>query len=134
MFVLYGPNTNHGSGSVPFTLESQFNYIIDAVERLRDGGYRWLDLRPEAQDRWREEMAERSRDTVWMAGGCHNWYLNATRREHQQLAGRLAGVPPPYAPAQPRRLPGRGLDTGPAHDRAQGDPRVGFAGAAVGLQ
>ncbi len=50
MFVLYGPNTNHGSGSVPFTLESQFNYIIDAVERLRRGGYRWIDLRPEAQD------------------------------------------------------------------------------------
>ena len=29
MFVLYGPNTNHGSGSVPYTLESQFNYVID---------------------------------------------------------------------------------------------------------
>ena len=33
MFVLYGPNTNHGSGSVPYTLESQFNYIVDAVRR-----------------------------------------------------------------------------------------------------
>ncbi len=76
MFVLYGPNTNHGSGSVPFTLESQFNYIVDAVERLRRGGFRWIDLRPEAQLRWRDEMAKRSRDTVWMAGGCTNWYLN----------------------------------------------------------
>jgi cation diffusion facilitator CzcD-associated flavoprotein CzcO len=76
MFVLYGPNTNHGAGSVPFTLESQFNYIVDAAERLRRGGYRWLDLRPEAQERWRAEMAERSRGTVWMTGGCHNWYLN----------------------------------------------------------
>ena len=24
LFVLYGPNTNHGSGSVPFTLECQY--------------------------------------------------------------------------------------------------------------
>ena len=49
MFVLYGPNTNHGSGSVPYTLECQFNYVVDAVERVRDGGFRWIDLRPETQ-------------------------------------------------------------------------------------
>ncbi len=77
MFVLYGPNTNHGSGSVPYTLESQFNYIIDAVGRLRDRGFRWIDLRPEAQEAWREEMARRSENTVWTTGGCHNWYLNS---------------------------------------------------------
>jgi cation diffusion facilitator CzcD-associated flavoprotein CzcO len=76
MFVLYGPNTNHGSGSVPYTLECQFNYVVDAVERLRAGGFRWIDLRPEVQERWREEMAERSRETVWTTGGCHNWYVN----------------------------------------------------------
>lgn len=76
MFVLYGPNTNHGSGSVPYTLECQFNYIVDAAERLRDGGYRWIELRPETQAKWRREIAERSRRTVWVSGGCANWYLN----------------------------------------------------------
>jgi cation diffusion facilitator CzcD-associated flavoprotein CzcO len=75
MFVLYGPNTNHGAGSVPYTLECQFDYVIDALSRLRDGGYRWLDLRPQVQARWRQEMEERSRRTVWMTGGCHNWYV-----------------------------------------------------------
>ncbi len=77
MFVLYGPNTNHGSGSVPFTLESQFNYVIDGIRRLRDGGFRWIDLRPETQEAWRAEMARRSADTVWTTGGCGNWYVNA---------------------------------------------------------
>ncbi len=76
MFVLYGPNTNHGSGSVPYTLESQFNYIVDAATRLRDGNWRWLDLRPETQEAWRHEIAERSVDTVWATGGCTSWYLN----------------------------------------------------------
>ena len=76
LFILYGPNTNHGSGSVPYTLESQFNYVADAIRRLRDGGYRWIDLRPEVQERWRAEMSERSADTVWASGGCSNWYLN----------------------------------------------------------
>jgi cation diffusion facilitator CzcD-associated flavoprotein CzcO len=77
LFVLYGPNTNHGSGSVPYTLESQFNYVLDAIGRLREGGYRWIDLRPEVQERWRAEMAERSANTVWTSGGCANWYLNS---------------------------------------------------------
>lgn len=75
MFVLYGPNTNHGSGSVPYTLECQFSYVLDAIRRLREDGLRWLDVRPEAQRAWREEMAERSARTVWVSGG-HNWYLN----------------------------------------------------------
>jgi cation diffusion facilitator CzcD-associated flavoprotein CzcO len=75
MFVLYGPNTNHGSGSVPYTLECQFDYVIDALRRVRDGGFRWIDVRPETQAEWRREMEERSRRTVWMTGGCHNWYV-----------------------------------------------------------
>jgi cation diffusion facilitator CzcD-associated flavoprotein CzcO len=77
MFVLYGPNTNHGAGSVPYTLECQFRYVIDAVRRLRDGGFRYIELRPEAQERWRAEMAERSEETIWMSGGCSNWYVTA---------------------------------------------------------
>jgi cation diffusion facilitator CzcD-associated flavoprotein CzcO len=77
MFVLYGPNTNHGSGSVPFTLECQFNYVLDAIRRLREGGFRWIDLRPDVQERWRAEMAERSANTVWTSGGCANWYVNS---------------------------------------------------------
>jgi cation diffusion facilitator CzcD-associated flavoprotein CzcO len=77
MFVLYGPNTNHGAGSVPYTLECQIRYAIDGIRRVRDGGFRYLELRPEAQARWRAEMEERSRDTVWLSGGCSNWYVTA---------------------------------------------------------
>jgi cation diffusion facilitator CzcD-associated flavoprotein CzcO len=75
MFVLYGPNTNHGAGSVPYTLQCQFDYVLDAARRLRTGGYRWIDLRPETQAAWRREIEARSRRTVWMTGGCHNWYV-----------------------------------------------------------
>ena len=75
MFVLYGPNTNHVLGSVPYTLECQFRYVLDAVRRLRERGLRYLDLRPERQAQWRREIEERSRDTAWMSGGCSNWYV-----------------------------------------------------------
>ena len=75
MFVLYGPNTNHVLGSVPYTLECQFRYVLDALRRLRDGGFRYMELRPETQAQWRREIEERSRDTTWMSGGCSNWYV-----------------------------------------------------------
>jgi cation diffusion facilitator CzcD-associated flavoprotein CzcO len=77
LFVLYGPNTNHGSGSVPYTLECQYSYVLDAIRRLRASRSRFLDLRPEVQSEWRREIAERSERSVWRAGGCDSWYLNA---------------------------------------------------------
>jgi cation diffusion facilitator CzcD-associated flavoprotein CzcO len=76
MFVLYGPNTNHGSGSVPYTLQCQFNYALDGIRRLREGNLRWIDLKPEVQAEWRQEMEERSARTQWVTGGATNWYLN----------------------------------------------------------
>ena len=68
-FIMYGPNTNHGSGSVPYTLECQFNYAMDAIRRLREQDLRWIDLRPEVQAEWRREMEERSAKTQWVTGG-----------------------------------------------------------------
>ena len=37
-FLMYGPNTNHISGSVPYTLECQYNYALDAIRRVREKG------------------------------------------------------------------------------------------------
>ncbi len=87
MFLMYGPNTNHGSGSVPYTLECQFNYVIDAIRRMRSKGIRWIDLKPEVQADWRREMDERSVDTVWTTGGCTSWYTNAEGRNTNNWPG-----------------------------------------------
>ncbi len=76
LFVLYGPNTNHVAGSVPYTLECQYNYALDAIRRTRENGIRYIDLKPQAQERWRREIAERSEPARWMTGGCGNWYVN----------------------------------------------------------
>ena len=76
MFILYGPNTNHGAGSVPYTHECQIDYILDAVDRLRAGGYRFIDLEPRVMNDWRAEMDTRSAATAWTRGGCSSWYLN----------------------------------------------------------
>lgn len=75
LFVMYGPNTNHGSGSVPYTHECQYNLVLDALKTLR-AGTRWLQVKPETQAGWREEIARRSVPTRWTQPGCTNWYIN----------------------------------------------------------
>jgi cation diffusion facilitator CzcD-associated flavoprotein CzcO len=79
LFVLYGPNTNLGSGSIVYMLESQIAYVLDAVERLGESGGRWLDVRPEAQARASRAVQRRLTTSVWNTGGCTNWYVHGGR-------------------------------------------------------
>lgn len=87
MFLLYGPNTNHGSASVPYTLECQFTYVLDAVVRIERSRLRYLDVRQAAQDRWQREIDARSRETVWVQGGCESWYVDEDGRNVNNWPG-----------------------------------------------
>jgi cation diffusion facilitator CzcD-associated flavoprotein CzcO/acetyl esterase/lipase len=85
LFVMYGPNTNLGSGSIVFQLESQMAYIADAVERLRRTGG-WLSVRPEVQQAFDSEMQSRLSTSVWQTG-CNNWYLDEHGRNTNNWPG-----------------------------------------------
>jgi cation diffusion facilitator CzcD-associated flavoprotein CzcO/acetyl esterase/lipase len=85
LFVMYGPNTNLGSGSVIFQLESQMAYIADAVERLRRTGG-WLSVRPEIQRAFDSEMQSRLSTSVWQTG-CNNWYVDEHGRNTNNWPG-----------------------------------------------
>jgi cation diffusion facilitator CzcD-associated flavoprotein CzcO len=78
LFLLYGPNTNHGTGSMVEMLEAQAGYAADAVRRLRDGAARRLEVRRDVHDRFQAELSERLADTVWT--GCASWYVTASGR------------------------------------------------------
>ncbi len=85
LFVMYGPNTNLGSGSIIFQLESQMHYILDAVKRIRDDGGR-LSVRPEVQEAFDREIQDRLSTSVWQTG-CSNWYVDETGRDSQNWPG-----------------------------------------------
>jgi cation diffusion facilitator CzcD-associated flavoprotein CzcO len=85
LFVMYGPNTNLGSGSIIFQLESQMSYIADAVERLRRSGG-WLSVRPEIQQAFDSEMQTRLQTSVWQTG-CNNWYVDEHGRNTNNWPG-----------------------------------------------
>ncbi len=71
MFMLYGPNTNLGVGSIIVMIEAQVRYAIDALLTARRSGAA-LDVRPEVQSASSERVQERLRDSVWAS--CRNWY------------------------------------------------------------
>jgi cation diffusion facilitator CzcD-associated flavoprotein CzcO len=70
MFLLYGPNTNLGAGSIIVMLEAQIGYVAQALELIGNG--RALDVRPDVQRRYADGIQRRLDDTVWTE--CHSWY------------------------------------------------------------
>ena len=85
LFVMYGPNTNLGAGSIITQLESQIAYIVDAVQRLRRTGG-WLSVKPEVQESFDRTIQERLSDSVWLTG-CSNWYVDEHGRDTNNWPG-----------------------------------------------
>ncbi|WP_343946388.1 NAD(P)/FAD-dependent oxidoreductase [Williamsia maris] len=76
LFLVYGPNTNLGTGSITFMLEAQADHIVAAVSRLDRTPGTAMEVTATALERWRTELAERQSNSVWQSG-CSNWYLDA---------------------------------------------------------
>ena len=78
LFVLYGPNTNLGHNSIVYMLESQFNYVLSALDVLDQHGRSAiaLNVRAEVQQTFNQELQRQLAGSVW-AGGCSSWYVDA---------------------------------------------------------
>jgi len=75
-YVLYGPNTNVGAGSIIFMLEQQQNYIAKLLLLRTRFNWRSIEVTAAAQARYKTEMDGRSADTTY-AGDCQSWYKTA---------------------------------------------------------
>lgn len=61
-------------------IESQCNYVLDALRLMQAVGAAELEVRPEAQAAYNARIQEQMRGTVWTSGGCASWYLDAQGR------------------------------------------------------
>ncbi|WP_216216508.1 flavin-containing monooxygenase [Amycolatopsis aidingensis] len=86
MFLMYGPNTNLGGGSIIYMLESQARYIRQAVQHLAAHPGRYLDVRPEQERHWDTEIQRRLAGSVWTR--CSSWYRNEHGRVVTNWPGR----------------------------------------------
>lgn len=76
LFMLIGPNTTLGHNSMIFMIESQLNYVVDAVGFLARPGVGTVEVRRGVLERFNRVLQDEMAPTVWVTGGCTSWYLD----------------------------------------------------------
>ena len=79
MFMLVGPNTGTGNTSMIYMIESQLNYLIDALRVMDRFNLATVEVRSDVMDRYNAALQRRMAKTVW-ASGCMSWYLDSGGR------------------------------------------------------
>ena len=80
MFLLQGPNTGLGHTSVITMIEAQIEHIVNAAKYMRSFSMASVEPTREAQASFNAEVDRKMNGTVWTAGGCRSWYLDANGR------------------------------------------------------
>ena len=75
LFLLNGPNGPVGNFSLIGVAELQLTYVLQLIDRLRDGACREISASQAATDDFEDQRLEASRNTIW-ATGCRSWYLD----------------------------------------------------------
>jgi cation diffusion facilitator CzcD-associated flavoprotein CzcO len=83
MFLLYGPNTNGGSGSVIHVIESGVGHVIAALRELERRRARRIEVTPAGAERFDRELRDRLAQSVWHTG-CTNWYVDEQGNDPNQ--------------------------------------------------
>jgi cation diffusion facilitator CzcD-associated flavoprotein CzcO len=71
LLIMYGPNTNTGSGSIIYYLEVQARYLRHYVDHVDASGAP-ITVRPEVEARYDERIQTRLENSVWTR--CSSWY------------------------------------------------------------
>jgi cation diffusion facilitator CzcD-associated flavoprotein CzcO len=83
MFLIYGPNTNGGTGSVIYTIEAGVSHVIAALRELERSGSDTIEITRAAAEGFDRELRDALRETVWHTG-CTSWYLDANGNDPNQ--------------------------------------------------
>lgn len=86
LFLVYGPNTNLGVGSIIYMIESQARYIRQAVQLLAARPGHVLEVRQEAEAQFNTAVQQRLARTPW--NFCSSWYRTGSGRITNNWPGR----------------------------------------------
>jgi cation diffusion facilitator CzcD-associated flavoprotein CzcO len=75
LFLIYGPNTNGGTGSVIFTIEAGMRHVVSALHELDRERARRIEVRREVYAEFERELRDALSRTVWHTG-CTSWYVD----------------------------------------------------------
>ncbi|MGH3978078.1 MAG: flavin-containing monooxygenase [Pseudonocardiaceae bacterium] len=80
LFLLMGPNSGLGHNSVVLAIESQIEYVLDALRVMAAWHVGAVEVHPRAQSEFVAGVQQRMAGTVWTTGGCASWYLDDAGR------------------------------------------------------
>jgi cation diffusion facilitator CzcD-associated flavoprotein CzcO len=83
MFLLYGPNTNGGTGSVIYTIEAAVSHVIAALGELERSSAQRIEVRRATSDDFNRELRAALAGTVWHTG-CTSWYVDENGNDPNQ--------------------------------------------------
>jgi cation diffusion facilitator CzcD-associated flavoprotein CzcO len=83
LFLLYGPNTNGGTGSVIYTIEAGMHHVVAALDALERSEAEKIEVRREAAEQFDRELRAALAGTVWHTG-CTSWYVDENGHDPQQ--------------------------------------------------
>jgi cation diffusion facilitator CzcD-associated flavoprotein CzcO len=75
LFLLYGPNTNGGSGSVVNTIECGVGHLLAALREMDRAGASRIEVSRAVAEDFDRELRGALAGTVWQTG-CSNWYVD----------------------------------------------------------
>lgn len=87
MFLIIGPNTGLGHNSMVFMIEAQVNYIMNCLKAMDKQGAKFMDVKPEVQEKFNEDLQQKIAKTVW-SSGCKSWYMTS--------AGKITSIWPGF--------------------------------------
>jgi cation diffusion facilitator CzcD-associated flavoprotein CzcO len=90
MFLIYGPNTNGGTGSVIYTIEAGVDHVIAALRELESRRARTIEVRRSAAEAFDRELRAALGGTVWHTG-CTSWYLDENGNDPNQWPWTWSG-------------------------------------------
>ncbi|MDQ6834586.1 MAG: NAD(P)/FAD-dependent oxidoreductase [Actinomycetota bacterium] len=89
LFMLLGPNTGLGHNSVLLMIEAQIKYLSQVLAHRRRHGLAALEPTEPAQSGYVAELDRGTQGSVWTAGGCLSWYVDATGRNSTLWPGSV---------------------------------------------
>ncbi len=83
MFLLYGPNTNGGTGSVIYVIEAGVAHVIAALDALERTGTGRIEVRGDRAATFNRDLRTALAGTVWHTG-CTSWYVDENGNDPSQ--------------------------------------------------
>ncbi|MFD6451013.1 flavin-containing monooxygenase, partial [Nocardia sp. NPDC060220] len=76
IFFMLGANSGLNYTSLIYIIESQINYIVDAITTMEQRNLQSFEVRLDAQIEYNEQLQPKMARTVWVNGGCTSWFLD----------------------------------------------------------